>query len=282
LNRISIPTLEPVVVKPKFTSVKDCAVATDQNLKFRKTMEDKNIILDKFQSKNLQGLYCIFDGHGGKQVVDFVTSNFVSTLDEKLSSDPGQALEETYSSLNEQIMTQNFKESGCTAVTALMVGNVLYIANIGDTNAILRRNLKPKVLTVEHNAFSESEAKRIQEMGGVIIGGKILGVLSTTRAFGDLNLKPYVITDPYIKKVRIAEDDTHLILACDGLWDVVPFDDAIDEINREIESGRNECQHLADHLKNLALTNGSTDNITVIVIEFNKEKTGYQSFNLIK
>ena len=71
---------------------------------------------------------------------------------------------------------------------------MLCVANIGDTNAVLRRqNGEIRVLTVEHNAGkNESEVQRINEGGGFIVNGKVIGSLSVTRAFGDLELKKWV------------------------------------------------------------------------------------------
>lgn len=50
--------------------------------------------------------------------------------------------------------------------------------------------------------------------------GKVAGVLSVTRAFGDTDVKPYVTAEPHLKTVKLDPSDTHLIIACDGLWDV--------------------------------------------------------------
>jgi len=83
----------------------------------------------------------------------------------------------------------------------------------------LKRGKEAKVLTVEHNAEkNQKEVQRIQEMGAYVVMGKVAGVLSVTRAFGDLDLRPYVISDPYIKNIKLkTEEDTHLIIACDGV-----------------------------------------------------------------
>ena len=72
---------------------------------------------------------------------------------------------------------------------------LLTIANIGDTNAVIRHgDGKAEQLTVEHNAaVNQQEVKRIQDAGAFVVMGKVAGVLSVTRAFGDLDLKTYVL-----------------------------------------------------------------------------------------
>jgi serine/threonine protein phosphatase PrpC len=66
--------------------------------------------------------------------------------------------------------------------------------NIGDTNAVLcRKKGIPLLLTVEHNASkNQAEVDRIREAGVFVSNGKVAGMLSVTRAFGDVDMKPYV------------------------------------------------------------------------------------------
>jgi protein phosphatase 2C len=69
------------------------------------------------------------------------------------------------------------------------------------------------------------ELERIQAAGGRVIfwdGARVFGVLAMSRAIGDSYLKPYVISDPEVKVLERKDgEDEFLILASDGLWDVV-------------------------------------------------------------
>jgi serine/threonine protein phosphatase PrpC len=59
------------------------------------------------------------------------------------------------------------------------------------------------------------------------------GILSVSRAFGDFTLEPYIIVDPFISQPIVLSDETpngYLILACDGLWDVVTDEEATELI----------------------------------------------------
>jgi protein phosphatase 2C len=69
------------------------------------------------------------------------------------------------------------------------------------------------------------ELERIQAAGGRVIywdGARVFGVLAMSRAIGDSYLKPFVVSDPEVRVVeRNDGEDEFLILASDGLWDVV-------------------------------------------------------------
>lgn len=112
--------------------------------------------------------------------------------------------------------------SGSTALVAFVTyleKRMLYVANCGDTRAVLNSNGRAIRLSKDHNAAldDQEEIKRIKDVGGFIIMKKVAGVLSVTRAFGDYELKVWVIPDPYITSRPLEATDTHLILACDGV-----------------------------------------------------------------
>ena len=119
-------------------------------------------------------------------------------------------------------------------------------------------------------------------MGGrVIFWGRwrVEGVVAVSRAIGDMNLKPYVTCDPEIVIHSLTTDDQYIILASDGLWDVMSNEEVGTFITRlaislldfgDIASRisqRNEFQHLARDLCDEAILLGSSDNITVLVVD---------------
>jgi hypothetical protein len=84
--------------------------------------------------------------------------------------------------------------------------------------------LLPLFLCLSSRVYREDEEVRIKELGGrVIFWGRwrVEGVLAVSRAIGDVNLKPYVTCDPEITTHALTPDDQYLILASDGLWDVM-------------------------------------------------------------
>lgn len=91
---------------------------------------------------------------------------------------------------------------------------------------------------------------------------RVEGDLAVTRALGDWTLKKYVINDPHLQEVDLQPGHESLILACDGVWDVISDQEAIDLI-KNIDNP----QQASELLKDEALKRGSTDNISVIVVK---------------
>jgi protein phosphatase PTC1 len=203
-------------------------------------MEDDEIIVDKFCGNEKQGFFGLYDGHGGRGTVDFVVKTLHVNLQEHIKKNPNQpwavAFKEAYLATDGQLRRQNILRSGSTSVTCVISVNeqgkrVLFTANVGDSRAILCRGGKAIRLTIDHKASLPEEAKRIQDAGGFIGRNKrVNGVLAISRALGDHMLKEndVVTAIPYCLDTELTEDDTFLILACDGLWDVMSDQEAVD------------------------------------------------------
>jgi len=140
---------------------------------------------------------------------------------------------------------------------------VLYSANAGDARGVLCRAGKAVRLTYDHKGSDKQEAKRITDAGGFVMSGRVNGVLAVTRSLGDSSMKEFVVGAPYTTETELCQEDEFLILACDGLWDVITDQGAI-ELVRDIEDAQEASQVLLKH----ALDNHTTDNVTAIVIRF--------------
>lgn len=120
---------------------------------------------------------------------------------------------------------RNGTTDGTTAVVALIHNRNIYVANAGDSRCmIVQRGGRVVPLSIDHKPSREDEEVRIKELGGrVIFWGRwrVEGVLAVSRAIGDMNLKPYVTCDPEIISHTITPDDHYVVLASDGLWDVM-------------------------------------------------------------
>lgn len=108
---------------------------------------------------------------------------------------------------------------------------------------------------------------------------------------GDRHSKPFVIPKPEVIVIPRARGDDCLILASDGMWDVMSNEEACrtarvriflwykrnggaesDDDGGEPTAVNPAAQSAADYLVNLALTRGSTDNITVTVIDLRRRR----------
>jgi protein phosphatase PTC1 len=91
-------------------------------------------------------------------------------------------------------------------------------------------------------------------------------MLAVTRAFGDTELKPWVSAEPFISETELKPEDTYLIVACDGLWDVCSDQEAVDMV-LEMSKKSMSPQSMSDHLLQYSLEHKTTDNVSVIVIQ---------------
>lgn len=80
--------------------------------------------------------------------------------------------------------------AGCTAVVALVVGNKIYVANAGDSRAVMMRNGVAIALSEDHKPTQERELNRIKSAGGYVnVVGRVNGNLNLSRSLGDLKYK---------------------------------------------------------------------------------------------
>lgn len=122
-------------------------------------------------------------------------------------------------------------ESGCTLVCAIITPTHIVCGNVGDSRCVLGRKNKVIALTEDHKPSIVEEKTRIEKAGGFVRFDRVNGELAMSRAIGDFRYKQstsleihehLVICLPDISvQERNSEDDEVLILACDGVWDVI-------------------------------------------------------------
>merc|ERR1719215_1000684 len=138
------------------------------------------------------------------------------------------------------MMRNKILMSGCTACVCVLQeerhSRVVYTAHLGDSRAVLSRGGKATRLTsvTDHKATDPLEGKRVIEAGGKIINDRVNGMLAMTRALGDFLLKMPVLPNdvvsnvPDISSTDLSREDNFIILACDGLWDVMNDQQAVE------------------------------------------------------
>lgn len=204
-------------------------------------------------------------------------------------------------------------DSGTTAVVALLRGKDLYVANAGDSRAIIcRKGGITEDMSFDHKPEDEKELNRITKAGGrVNAQGRVNGGLNLSRAIGDhfykknkdLSLEEQMITAmPDIKKVTLQDGDEFMVLACDGIWNVMSSEEVVkfvrDRLNGQVEqndaktngacgeNGENGnkksekqdklsqiCEEMFDHCMAPDTMGDGTgcDNMTCIIVQFNKD-----------
>jgi len=93
-------------------------------------------------------------------------------------------------------------------------------------------------------------------------------------SFGDRKLKQFVSAEPEIKSWPLSEGDDFLILASDGVWDVLSSQAAVDIVRQSMSSTGGDVKHAAERLTNAAYSYHSMDNITSMVRQQNVQVWG--------
>ncbi len=171
---------------------------------------------------------------------------------------------DSFLSIHSAIKEQEVPHGTCATVvyldSSLKKG---FVANVGDSRAVLCRNGKAIRLTIDHRANDEEEQYRVQDSGGFIFNGRLNSILAVTRALGDSFLEPSITADPHTEVFDFDEHDEFLILACDGLWDVCDDETACNLVREEFDPRKASVK-----LRDYAFDKGSMDNISVLVVRF--------------
>ncbi|ESQ32032.1 hypothetical protein EUTSA_v10004184mg [Eutrema salsugineum] len=222
------------------------------------------------------GLFGVFDGHGGARAAEYVKRHLFSNLitHPKFISDTKSAIADAYNHTDSELLkseNSHTRDAGSTASTAILVGDRLLVANVGDSRAVICRGGNAFAVSRDHKPDQSDERERIENAGGFVMWAgtwRVGGVLAVSRAFGDRLLKQYVVADPEIQEEKIDDSLEFLILASDGLWDVFSNEEAV-AVVKEVEDPEESTKKLVGE----AIRRGSADNITCVVVRFLESKT---------
>jgi serine/threonine protein phosphatase PrpC len=273
---------------------------------WRISMEDAKLV--ELALEPDAACFGVYDGHGGKEVAIFVSRH----LGEELVKNPkyqsgryDQALIETYLKLDTMLMTESGRKelyrickdlpdsapvsaddlesiAGCTAVTALVKGSTLYVANAGDSRCVLAKKGRAIEMTVDHKPDLPSERDRIYRAGGSVEDGRVMGNLNLSRSIGDLEYKrnhtippedQMITACPEIHTETIDRDTDFMILACDGIWDMLTSQQCVDFVYQRL--GQKPLNIIVEEILDRCLasdvaTSGGLgcDNMTCVLVVF--------------
>ncbi|CAL0306965.1 unnamed protein product [Lupinus luteus] len=306
----------------KREEMEDAIAAKPQLLKVSSKMLLMDDHVNENTKYSLAHVFGVYDGHGGFQVANYCRDRLHLALIEEIEAAQSsftetnkgeewqnqwkKALANCFRKVDDEVGGIHAGNSendsggyesniealtpdtvGSTAVVAILSQNHIIVANCGDSRAVLYRGKEALPLSIDHKPNREDEWARIEAAGGRVInwkGYRVVGVLAMSRSIGDRYLKPYIIPEPEVMFVQREKNDECLILASDGLWDVVTNEEACEVARKRIllwhkkfgyngSTGQGEggvdpaAHHAAEYLSRLALQRGSQDNISVIVID---------------
>lgn len=269
----------------------------------------------------VRGCFVVFDGHGGTECAEYMSTNLVRHLGLAYSKAKleGNGTIEHKSAIRTAIInceaetesTAGF--SGCTCAMVFVEGEHVLIAHIGDSRAMLSYKGKAQDFGEDHKPTTPSEKERIESHGGVVaredpelkknekeltcwekcVNPKPIctspfrmwpGGLAMSRALGDWEAKPALSNEPEMFESKLTPDHNFILVACDGCWDVMSNNTAVEFLN---ERGIKRPVDACDALCEKAFTRGSSDNISSLIalLEWstdNEPKTGAEDATSVK
>eukprot|EP00796_Vickermania_ingenoplastis_P007278 gene7278-5122_t len=272
------------------------AVRAEQGL--RRTMEDRHCI----RPTDPVPFFAVYDGHGGSQCAEFLRDHLHEMIlnHPDLKTNPEKAIYDSIIEADRQFIEAASKDTalslaGAACAAALLAGDTLYTANVGDVEAGLYSPATPtggpsamRVLSRRHTATDDDERTRVVAAGGRLYQGRrvrhprsLYMNLDITRSVGDAQFKlpsyggetSGVVAVPSFSASVLSRTEPRplLVLACDGLWSVLPpaavqglLDAALEAVGTP-EDWDAVLGGLAEHLVRAALQHGSSDNITVVL-----------------
>ncbi|GAB6029383.1 Protein phosphatase 1B [Chamberlinius hualienensis] len=243
----------------------------------------------------------VFDGHAGARVSTHCAENLLesitdgeefrnsATLCDKTDAYEKAAVDTVKSGIRDGFLRLDEKmrqipemqsgedKSGSTAVCTLVSPHHLFIANCGDSRAVLSRDKHPVFSTLDHKPMNPVEKERIQNAGGSVMIQRVNGSLAVSRALGDFEYKmvegkgpceQLVSPEPEIVVVeRDFEKDEFVVLACDGVWDVMSNEELCDFIRSRLFLS-DDLQMICNLVIDTCLYKGSRDNMSIVLVTF--------------
>ncbi|KAF1774395.1 Protein phosphatase 2C family [Phytophthora cactorum] len=237
----------------------------------RPYMEDRYSVIERLlddeeDTDSSPSLLAVYDGHNGAYASEYARRRFKDMLGENEDlveisrrAQHSDLTEGDVDKIRELLILQRTvilnKRDGSTVLLGLLVGGKLFVANLGDSRAVLAQadeasddeeeeDVPSAVrLSVDHKPDLTEETERVEDAGGKVIFSGCWRVahdqiplrLAISRSLGDHPLKtnmpascsaPLVSVVPDVRVLNVEAAGEYLVFASDGLWDRLSDDDA--------------------------------------------------------
>lgn len=185
--------------------------------------------------------------------------------------------------------------SGSTATVVFITSKYIVTANVGDSRAVLGKKGRTFDVSSDHRPLGSSkvgreEIKRVSDCGGWVQSMRVCGILAVTRAFGDYEFKggrqelledlrvggipksatlkkPPIVALPDVRFIERTDHDDFLIIATDGLWDVMNSAQAVTFVRSLVKRDPSySMDQVARALVERAIKSRTQDNVSCIVV----------------
>ncbi|KAF7837199.1 putative protein phosphatase 2C 35 isoform X1 [Senna tora] len=274
-----------------------------------KENQDSFCIRTQIQGNPNIHFFGVYDGHGqfGGQCSNFVKDRLVETLsnDSTLLEDPVKAYTSAFVTTNYELHTSEIDDSmsGTTAITVLVIGDTLYVANAGDSRAVLAvkdgNRIIAQDLSSDQTPFRRDECERVKLCGARVLSvDQVEGLkdpniqtwgdeesqggdpprlwvpngmypgTAFTRSIGDSIAENIgVIANPEVSMVRLTPNHLFFVVASDGVFEFLSSQTVVN-MAASYTDPRDACAAIAGESYKLWLDHENrTDDITIIIVQ---------------
>ena len=253
--------------------------------------------ISRYLRQNLYANYQAALPTSASKIIEAADAGRLSSEVPTQSSVVASALESAFDKVDSEVGSiSHWSFQGSTSLAVVIHENAdnggrsIVCANVGDSRAILSRGRTAVDLTKDHKPNDSAERERIESQGGSVdwCGEvdnrgrpvehtgvyRINGNLALSRAIGDRSERPWVTNTVDLAHYDIDTNDSFVLLATDGLFDVMSSQEVVSFIHKMVDSAhadeRNVIQHdIASYVVEEALRRGTNDNVTVLVVWLN-------------
>lgn len=219
---------------------------------WRMEMEDAHVC----EIKKDYSFFGVFDGHAGPKVAQYCSKNLLDCIVGSNKEGPLELedlkkaitkgfLELDGKMMNAELWSSGQDRSGSTAIVVMLTPENIIWGNCGDSRGILCADGKTEFATTDHKPYNQLERERIEKAGGTVMMQRVNGSLAVSRALGDFDYKrsshlpqieQLVSPEPEVViRSRDSANDQFLILACDGIFDVMKNEEVVDFVSHQLE-----------------------------------------------
>ncbi len=244
----------------------------------------------------------VFDGHGGRECSYFLSQQLHLEIVKVIQDSKFDDFDSLSSS--ETLFAQAFlncdkrfeleypnNNTGSCATVSLVYKNSFITAWVGDCRAVLCAGDVTVQVSNDHRADNQEERDRILTNGGSIEYGRLGGILSPTRVFGDIDLKKsmpsgVLTVEPSIICFSINEENCpssqyFLLMATDGIWDTFSNQEACAIVSKALKYNNNPVK-AAKRLVDEAAKRGQEDDMSCCIVLWDNSTKRRKSSSVLK
>ncbi|KRZ53825.1 putative protein phosphatase 2C T23F11.1, partial [Trichinella nativa] len=219
---------------------------------WRIQMEDAHTHLLSLPEDEKVSFFGVYDGHGGACASRYASCHLHKAIAQTKAFAEGdlvEAIKQGFLDVDKDMLENHGNlvgVAGTTAVIVMLKEDTLFCGNVGDSRAVISAGGVAEPLSFDHKPVNEGEIKRIFSAGGWVEFNRVNGNLAMSRALGDFiykacqekSPKEQIVTAyPDVVSRSLTDADEFIVLACDGVWDVMTNQEVVDFCRERIAAG---------------------------------------------